>query len=156
MGTWNSYPWQYIKVSGMPAKSLKLMGKPELVTAAKPQLIDHTFLHQLQWQCKISFQPMVTQLIVKKIIFLQTVNTCRGSQYKYTFKNSCNTKDNLFPPFSTPSQSHFTACTHGHSDPYSKDAEQAGWRKASVPVWDLLCTCYRPYCGRGLCQAQGL
>lgn len=27
----------------MPAKSLKLMGKPELVTAAKPKFTDHTF-----------------------------------------------------------------------------------------------------------------
>jgi len=34
----------------------------------------------------------------------------------------------------------------GHSGPCSEDTEQAVCRKASMDVWDPLCTCCRPYC----------
>lgn len=83
----------------MPAKSLELMWKSVLVMAARPKLTDRSSLHQLQGHCRISFQPMVTQLMIK--ISLQRINISRGSWGKYKLKNSCNMEEDFSPPFST-------------------------------------------------------
>lgn len=50
------------------------------------------------------------------------------------FQDSYNMEDNLSPPFSTLSLCHFTAWTHGHSDPYLKDTQQTRCRKTSGDV----------------------